>query len=211
MNKTLLCGLALVPLLVCGAQAAPIDYALTSQGATLLHVSSFITGSGVDDSTMEADLLTNTKTAWFGDGDTRYIFGANDVNQSILIDLGSNRLIDTIGASIDRPEDGDRPVLGPVTIMTSTDDVVFTPWGGPVLVTNPMVDPISISSAPENVRYISYAFGPGPIGGYFGGFGGSAINSIFADATPVPEPLTLSIFGAGLVGAAFVRRRKVKA
>ena len=35
--------------------------------------------------------------------------------------------------------------------------------------------------------------------------------SLSGNAIAVPEPLTLSIFGAGLAGAAIVRRRKVKA
>ena len=37
-----------------------------------------------------------------------------------------------------------------------------------------------------------------------------AINAVFTQ-TAVPEPLTLSLFGAGLVGAASIRRRKAKA
>jgi len=36
----------------------------------------------------------------------------------------------------------------------------------------------------------------------------AAFNADFSDATSVPEPITLSIFGAGLAGVAAVRRRK---
>ena len=35
-----------------------------------------------------------------------------------------------------------------------------------------------------------------------------ALNTTIPTPTPVPEPLTLTIFGAGLVGAAILRRRK---
>ena len=41
----------------------------------------------------------------------------------------------------------------------------------------------------------------------YGGFGGVAI-ALFGDATQVPEPITLSIFGAGLTSAVALRRRR---
>jgi hypothetical protein len=46
--------------------------------------------------------------------------------------------------------------------------------------------------------------------GEFIGLDNVAFNAV-SPATGVPEPLTLSIFGAGLAGAAIVRRRKKKA
>ena len=41
--------------------------------------------------------------------------------------------------------------------------------------------------------------------------GGESFFLVSTTATEVPEPLTLSLFGAGLVGAAAIRRRKAKA
>jgi hypothetical protein len=43
------------------------------------------------------------------------------------------------------------------------------------------------------------------------GFNPTAITTNFSTGAAVPEPFTLSIFGAGLVGAAAMRRRKKKA
>lgn len=55
--------------------------------------------------------------------------------------------------------------------------------------------------------------GVGPSDGTFffgGGYSGTATETLTYDYTPrrVPEPLTLSLFGAGLAGAAALRRRK---
>src|SRR3954470_8600831 len=148
--KKLLCALALVPALTGAAHASPVNYALSSQGASVTSVSSAIAVGNF--AIMEADLLTDTKTAWHPDGDTRYIFGNDDANQSFIINLGALRLIDTIGASIVRPQDGDRPVLGPITFSTSLNGSLFTPFGLPVPVTNPMADPVSVSSGPVTAQ-----------------------------------------------------------
>jgi hypothetical protein len=49
------------------------------------------------------------------------------------------------------------------------------------------------------------------ITGFGAGLYWTADNIVYSAATNVPEPVTLSLFGAGLVGAAALRRRKAKA
>lgn len=53
------------------------------------------------------------------------------------------------------------------------------------------------------------AFGFNGTPGYYGDNTGSfSVNIAVARSTPVPEPVTISIFGAGLVGIGAVRRRR---
>ena len=93
---------------------------------------------------------------------------------------------------------------GTFSIQVSTDGSAWTNWGSPVSVTSTTIDPVSITSASTGVEFIKYSFGY--TGTPYGGFGGSAVNGIFADS--VPEPLTLTLFGMGLAGLGALRRRK---
>jgi hypothetical protein len=193
-------ALAVGMAILCAPAAHAANLALATDGATVVSTSSAI-GVG-DAAVMTSDLLTATKTPWYFDGDTRYIFGANDPQGTIEIDLGQLRDISDIGAIVDLPSDGDRPVIGPVSIEVSTDGSVWTDWESPVSVSGSSTNPISIAQSPEFVQYIRYQFGP--TGDYYGDFGGAAVNAIFADG--VPEPASWAMLILGMAGLGMVLR-----
>lgn len=188
------------------ARASIVDYALLSDGASFISGSSVIPGfSASQYLTMQNDLLTATPTAWHPDGDTRYIFGANDPNGTIIINLGTIRQIDTIGTDIQLPSQGDRVVLGPVSFLTSTNGINFTPWGSPVTVTGSTTNPVSIFGPLQGAQYIEYDFGP--TGDYFSQ-GGAAVQGIFAGVSAVPEPATWTMMILGFAGVGFMAYRR---
>jgi hypothetical protein len=188
------------------SRAAIVNYALTSDGASFVSGSSIIPGfSSGQYTTMQNDLLTTTPTPWHPDGDTRYIFGANDPNGTIEINLGSIKDINTIGAFIQLPSEGDRVVLGPVSFLVSTDGTSFTPWGSPVTVSGSSTNPVSIFEPLQAVQYIEYTFGL--TGNYFNE-GGSAVQGIFAGVAAVPEPSTWAMMILGFFGVGFMAYRR---
>jgi hypothetical protein len=180
---------------------AAVNYALDTYGASFVSASSAI---GVGDLTvMQNDVVAASKTPWYPDGDTRYIFGANDPSASIEISLGQVREITDIGASIDLPSQGDRPVNGPFSVEVSLNGTTWTSWGTAVSVLPASTNPISIAGAPTAVKYIDYNFGSS--GSYYGGFGGSAVDSVFASG--VPETSTWAMMVLGLAGLALLACR----
>lgn len=204
--KSLISAAVATAVLVAAASAqAAVNIALSADGASVVSTSSWINAG--DTNTMTADLLTNSKTAWYFDGDTRYIFGANDPNGSIVINLGKVRDLTSIAAVIDLPSQGDRPVTGPVEFLTSLDGKTWNVFGSPVAIDGGSTNPISVSGLPVQAQYVEYEFGN--TGSYYGGFGGAAVNSIAAYVAGVPEPATwaMLIAGVGMTGFALRRRR----
>ena len=61
--------------------SAVTNLALLSDGASFVAASSHNgNATGANLTIMQDNLLTNTKTAWFHNGDKRYIFGHGDTN-----------------------------------------------------------------------------------------------------------------------------------
>jgi hypothetical protein len=194
------------------ANAGTINYALNTYGASFVSASSVISGGccAINVAQMDADVVAATKLPWYYDGDTRYIFGANDSSAMIEISLGGLRDISTIGASIDLPSQGDRPVIGPFSVSVSTNGTSFTPWGLPIAVSGSTTDPLSLTEPAEAVKYIIFSFGDS--GSYYGNFGGSAVNSVFAlGAAPLPSTWTLMLIGLAGLGFVGYRQRRVAA
>ena len=194
--------LAGVTLMSTAANAYTINYALTSEGATFDGASSELTGNGINNAIMESDLLTNSKVAWYYDGDTRFTFGANDPNAYIEINLGQVRDITDIGTTITQ---NDRPTIGPISIEVSTNGTTWTDWGSPVDIATLTSDTVDITEAMTGVQFIKYIYGPS--GDPDNGFGGSAVASIFADVDPVPLPSAWSMAVVGLIGIGFLAYR----
>jgi hypothetical protein len=192
------------------AADAATNFALSTAGASFVSGSSIIPlgtfGLAIDHLQMQLNLLTNTPSAAINNGDTRYIFDANDADANIVIDLGQLRQIGAIGASATLPSMGDRFVLGPFTADVSTDGVTFTPFGGSLAVDGSSANPLQLTGPAQSAQFIRYHFGVSP--DYFSG-GGSAVNQLFAEGAGVPEPGTwvMLIGGLGLAGAALRRKR----
>jgi hypothetical protein len=180
---------------------AETNLALTSEGASFVGASSFNAAATNKLAIMQGDLLTTNPVAWNLSGDTRYIFGHNDQDQWLEIDLGQIRLIDSIGANFPVPF-GDRYVVGPFSVQTSTDGQTWTPWGTPVAISHLTVKPVLIlPDAPQNVEFIKYFFGPSdPDYNY----DGSSVRSLYAYGVAAPEPSAwaLLLIGLGFIGAA---------
>ncbi len=188
--------------LSCSAYAASVDYALTTQGATFVSASSEIFGPN---STMETDLISNVKTAWFSNGDTSFIFGGGDQNQWVTINLGTSRSINSIGAAIDLI---DRPVNpSSFAAQVSTNGTIWTNWTGTTTL-NSGSGMITISGAAQNVQYVKYDFGIATTN--YGG--GSRVVQVYADnvsAVPEPESYGMMLAGLGLLSFMVSRKKSV--
>ena len=207
--------MALTGLLVGRPASAATNFALTADGASFVAASSHNAAANKHLVTMQDDILTNSpRIPWNFNGDARYIFGHGDQDQWIEISLGQIRSLDSIGAAFNIPYT-DRWVVGPFSVETSTDGVTWDAWGSPVTVTHKLVNPVLIGqSAPEDVEYIKYFFGPtGPDWGH----DGSAVYQLFAFGSAlssVPEPggWALMLTGMGVLGVSLrVRRRPARA
>ena len=190
--------------------AGATNYALSNEGASFVSASSAIQqgtfGFDFNYSIMQANLLTNTPTAEISDGDTRYLFDANDPNGTIIIDLGQVRQIDSIGATVDLPG-SDRPISGPFTVEVSTNGSSYTAWGSQV-VTGGSTNPLTITGATQGVQYIEYEFGDTGTP-YGNGGGGAGVSQLFAtSAVPEPSAWALMIVGVGGLGATLRTRRR---
>jgi hypothetical protein len=197
-------GIALAAAIMVGAaltsqsaHAITINYALSSEGASFVSASSEI-GAG-NAMQMQNNLLLpdGSKVDWFGNGDTRFTFGANDPNGTIEIDLGQVRQVTDIGTRITQDN---RPTTGPITIQVSLNGSTWTDWGLPVTVTG-STNEVTVNQPIQGVEFIKYSYGP--TGDPYGGFGGSAVGSIFADVDPVPLPATWTMLIVGFAGLGF--------
>lgn len=207
----------LLPILIIGlflagtagiAGATTIDYALLSEGAAIESVSSQYPGSG---QTARDNLLRSTKDPWLWNGETGFIFANGDSDQTIVLDLGANRLLDRIGANF-IPPTGDREVWDYFGISISLDNSSYTSIGSLGTKGDSLTD---VTSSPYYfnlntttlARYIQFEFGEHSPDH---GGGGSRVIDLYALGNTVPEPATIMLFGIGLLGIAGVSRRKTK-
>jgi hypothetical protein len=197
--------------------AAVINFASLSEGATVINWSSQYSyaeiaslepiNSGVD--TARSNLLSDSKTAWLINGETGFIFGNDDPNQRLIIDLGQTRSIDQIGALVS-PSPEDREVWDYFQVRTSLDNINYTPWGiigvkdGAIDITTPSN---FINQVTQPVRYIEYEFGRGSFD-YYPITTGSRVMTLYANQT-IPEPSSaLGLLTLGAFGVSLLRKHK---
>jgi hypothetical protein len=195
---------------IAGSASAATNVALAADGAIFVSASSHGTyadngcGAVFCGSTengglpaMQSDVLTNTPIAWLSDGDTRYIFGNGDQNQSFVIDLGSVRSLVSFGTTFSPT---DRAVIGPFFIETSLTGVAgsFSQQGATITNPGSSNDLIDLAS-PVSAKYVEYFFGPTTT--QYGG-DGSGVSQVFANAVPEPATWVMMLLGLGAVGAA---------
>ncbi len=198
------CGATLL-MTAAGATAAS-NVALTSDGASFVSASSFLDFQGMygitvdpgGQTTAQDNLLTTTPTPYTSNNETRYIFGANDSNETVIIDLGSEKSLVSLGATWFDAAYQDRAPSS-VSVSFSNDGSTFgTPVSGGSLPYGGSSDFIALA-APVTAQYVEYSFG---------GSGGVAIAEVFANAVPEPETWALMLLGVGAIGATLRSGRK---
>ena len=201
------CLLGAAALVACGSANATTNVAL-APAATFVSASSFLDFSAYNISldpngqqTAQNNLLTTTPVPYTSNDEPRYIFGANDADESLVIELGGARTLTSVGATWFDAAYQDRAPSS-VSVSFSSDGVNFGP------VTTAASLPYGGGSAfldlptPVTARYVDYAFG---------GNGGVAIQEVFADAVPEPASWALMLLGFGGLGLATRQRRQLTA
>ncbi|HBL12892.1 MAG TPA: hypothetical protein DD379_16145 [Cyanobacteria bacterium UBA11162] len=202
------------------------SFALLSEGAKVISWSSFYTeglspvnwGLG----TAVANLLSPTKTPWASNGETGFIFGLNDSNQKLTIDLGQVRNLDQIGADVSFYPN-DRVVWDYFEVRVSLDNVTYMPWGligakdGIRDITTPS---LFINQPLQSVRYIEYGFGAHSLDYETGSndLRGSRVMTLYANrsdepSASVPEPtsaLGLLAFAAAFASSGLLHKGQQK-
>jgi hypothetical protein len=196
------------------AFATPVNI-LPGSGASVTGSSLY---PGFDSTIAAGNLINGTSTAAYFNGDPRWVFadGRSSV-QTLIVDLGSSKTFNSVGFSysgIDR-------IPTSLSVLTSTDGITFNLLAGPSPTTPadyglPIIYTRGLSFASTSAQFVEFDFGADSFGGLCpqcgGGSGqGAGIVQLFVNTEAVPEPMTLSLFGAGFAGIAALRRRKNKA
>jgi len=172
---------------------------------------------GFDGTVAAGNLINGTSNPAYFNTDPRWVFADNSSSQTLIVNLGSSILINGAGYRYN----GQDRIPTSFSLLTSTDGSTFNPVLGPIPTTVadyglPIIYTASFSFGPTLAQYVEFNFGADSIGGFGGGGGpgqGPGIYQLAVEAAPsrIPEPLTLSLFGVGLAGAAALRRRQKKA
>jgi len=172
--------------------------------------------AGFDPVVAAGNLINGTSNPAYFNSDPRWVFAdGSSSEETLVVNLGSSQSVDAAGFAYN----GQDRIQTSFSVLTSTDDATFKLIAGPFPTTAadyglPGIYTTESFFAPTSAQYVEFDFGTDSIGGFGGGGGvgqGAGIYQLFVqDAHAVPEPLTLSLFGAGLAGAAALRRRKKK-
>jgi len=191
------------------ASASTIEYALDTQGASF-HDSSSVLGIG-DVNLMKADIVKASPVQWLGNGETGFIFGADNGNsQYLTINLGSQQTFNTVGSLFDLPPGGDRWAQGPFHVQVSTD--LLLPWvdvGPSIDVNTVSAGPIMLSIASTTAQYVRFFFGQN--GTTNNSPGGLRVSRVYVqDVATTPIPGAILLFGSALGGMGFLGYRRKK-
>lgn len=188
--------------------AVPVDYAHLDYGASIESYSSFITDSNYN---FDPRDVIGGMYSWsnpFLNEKGNFIFDQGDADQYVIVDLGTTRNIDRVGAWFSQ---SDREVWDYFGVSGAMDISSFFLLGS-IGTKNDSIRDINSGSeffdlsSPIEVRYLLYEFGE-----YSHDWGGgSRVAEVYAigESTSVPEPSTMFLFGFGLLG--FVVCRKIR-
>jgi hypothetical protein len=194
------------------AQASTVNVAF-APGATFVSATSQIFSSdpaccggfvngGL--TTAQNNLLTTTPTPWLANGDTRFIFGNNDIISSLIIKLGSISDLVSFGATFSATD----RVPSLFGVATSLDGTGFTPVGA-IPFPNATASGGSsslLTVAPISALYVEYFFGSAV--GDNGFPNGAGVSEVFASVTAVPEPSTWAMMLLGFAGLGLMLHRR---
>jgi hypothetical protein len=174
--------------------------------ATLVSASSFLDFSSYSitldaggATTAQNNLLTPDPVAYTSNDESRYIFGANDSDETLVIDLGASYDLTSVGVTWFDAANSDRAPSSVSVSFSDTDGNFGSTVTAPSLPYGGGGDFIALAS-PVEAQYVEYSFG---------GDGGVAITELFANiGVPEPAPWALMIIGLGGIGAVLRSSRK---
>lgn len=196
MQKFFLAAVATTFLMASPALAVVGNVALSANGASFVSGTSFINLAGYSEPVAQANIITNTPSPAYFNGDTRYIFSETAGPQSLIIDLGASYSIDSFAS---RHFATDRTPAG-LSVSVSTDGIIYTPVAGSFS-SGGALDNFTYTLttvSPVSAKFVQYDFGNGS---------GKATYQVYANAVPEAATWAMLITGFGMVGVA-ARRRK---
>jgi hypothetical protein len=193
------------------ASASTVEYALDTQGASF-YDSSSVLGIG-DVNLMKADIVKATPVQWLGNGETGFIFGAdNGSSQYLTIDLGSQRTFNTVGSLFDIGPGGDRSAQGPFHVQVTNTPLVLASWvdvGASIDLNTVATGPVMLAIASTTAQYVRFFYGlNGTFNNAASGLRASRVYVQNVAATPIPGAILL--FGSALGGMGFIGYRRKK-
>ena len=200
MNKILM-GAAMGALVLASAGAASANNILPGSGDTVTGSSLY---SGFNATTSSANLINGTSIGSYSNGDPRWVFGDNDANETLTVDLGSLYSLDSFSAVYNG---GDR-VPTVVNILTSTDGTNFTQYGSVTPTSNGNTSSeltALVTGNAVSAKYVEFAFGSGSVGSSTNGAG---VYQLAVSAAPEPAAWALLMLAVGMIGSSLRLRRR---
>ena len=193
MNKILL-GAAMGALVLASAGAASANNILPNSGDTVTGSSLY---PGFSASVASGNLINGTSNPAYFNTDPRWVFGDNDTNEILTVDLGAVHSLDAFSIFYG----GTDRTPASFEILTSTGSG-FTSYG---TVTPTSSGLATITGAPISAQYVEFAFGSGSAQNSVNGAG---ISQLAISAAPEPAAWALLMVAVGMIGSSLRLRRR---